>query len=225
MEKKPNTIKLREKNKMKKHITLLVLCAINLCYSQAPSAFSISKNSWLLGGQVNYSTNKDEDVTNTQLLIAPRAGYAVANNLVIGLGLSYLKTKEETDSDLQFEVFDTESNFLGITPYITKYYPITKALFFDVEARLSYFTGQTEDTSFESDTSIFSVSILPGITYSVHRKLAFTLNLGGLAYSKSTFNTKSSFFGPEEETQSEENNFGVDFQTANLSIGFIYLLH
>lgn len=81
---------------MKKQIILLALCVASICSSQEKEGFTIAKGNWLLGGSINYSTQKNKDIsgnteiTGTRFIVSPKVGYAINDNLVIGTSIDYL---------------------------------------------------------------------------------------------------------------------------------------
>lgn len=214
---------------IKKQIMLLTLFFIGLCSAQEKEEwFNIPKGNWVLGGVINYSTQNNEDIsrdtetTSSRLIVSPKVGYAIHDNLVIGTSLDYLYVKGQIAPEIQLRNTNSKSSFIGFSPYVTKYFNVTKALLFDVEGQISYSVGETENTDIAlvSDSSLISINIIPGITYSVHKNLAFKLNLGGLSYSRFKTEIESDLFDVKEV----QDSFGFNFQTSNLSIGIIYVI-
>lgn len=214
---------------MKKQIVLLALCVASVCSSQEKEErFTITKGNWLLGGSINYSSQKNKDIsgntetTGTRLIVSPKVGYAINDNLVIGTGIDYLHANGQIAPEIQFNNPNSKSKFIGVSPYITKYFSITKALLFDVEGQLSYSVGKTENTDIplSLDSTFLAINIIPGITYSINENLAFKLNLGGLSYSR----FKAEIESDASCIKETQDSFGFNFQTSNLSVGIIYVL-
>jgi len=195
---------------MKKYVLLLTLCVVSICSSQEqPATFKLSKGSWLLGGQINYINQNSGSGSNNPLGVYPQIGHAIATNLVVGTYLGYFK--------------DSSDKGIGLWPFVAKYYTVTKKLLFNLEGRAGYTIAKSRDSNFKSKTNEFSLFIIPGLTYRVHKKLAFTLNLGNVGYSKRTFKTQSDSMVLEDRRQYD--NFVFNFRTANLGVGFVYLLN
>lgn len=214
---------------MKKQIILLALSVASICSSQEKEErFTIAKGNWLLGGSINYSSQKNKEVSanmetkDTRLIVSSKVGYTIKDNLVIGTSIDYLSTNGQIAPETQFRTSNSKSETVGVSPYITKYFSITKALLFDVEGQLSYSVGKTENTDIPLtlDSTFLAINIIPGITYSINNNLAFKLNLGGLSYSR----FKAEIESDVSDTEETQDNFGFNFQTSNLSIGIIYIL-
>lgn len=215
---------------MKYKIMACMILANALLYAQnQDNAFSIPKNTWVLEGQFSYSNETNKEIPDnsefkaTRFLIAPSIGYAINNNVVIGSSIEYLYSYSERIPVRQFlDDSKRESSIFGLSPYITTYYNITNKLLLDLEGRIGYSVGKLkmEDLNFTFKSSLFSISILPGITYGIHKKLALKLNLGVLSYSRFNFEPSGM-----PGFKSKDETFAFGFQTSNLRIGFIYLLN
>ncbi len=216
---------------MKIKLIACMLFVSILSYGQEEdNAFKIAKNTWTLGGLFNYNSNTDNEpfrnseVKNKRFIISPNVGYAIRDNLVVGASIDYLYAKTERGFVPDFILPNNESNFIGFTTYITKYYNITKNLLFNLQGGLSYSIGKTEgiESDFKFDSTLLRFSIVPEITYGINKKLAFKLNLGGLGYSKFKIDSNE---GTQFDFKQEQESFNFNLQTSNLSIGVICLLN
>lgn len=212
--------------KMKKIILLFALFLVCICNSQEEDKrFNIPKHSWVLGGEFSYSNQKEtegafsRETKSARYLTSPSVGYAIADNLVIGVAISYLYAKRPLSEGISG--FNIEDRFVGIEPYLIKYFNITNKLLFDIECFLGYSIGKIEgvDFAYKADSTLFSIGLRPGITYSVYEKLALKLSLGNIGYSKFKIEGTSDAFDIDET----QDNFGLNFNTSNLSVGIIYL--
>ncbi|MBR5934855.1 MAG: porin family protein [Bacteroidaceae bacterium] len=159
------------------------------------TCMTASAQFWV-GGSFNFSTNsvKDGDAT-TSWGISPEVGYALDDQIEVGLGCGIGGTK----------VGDAKTTNFQIAPF-------ARYTFFS-EGNFSIF-GQAKvafnyNKVGDDGTSNFGVAIQPGVKYAVSEKFSFVALLGqGLYFtSYSDGNTKS--------------DFGVDFKD-KLSLGIVY---
>ena len=125
------------------------------------------------------------------LVLAPSFGYALKNDIVIGLGLQYYNQKNEgsTIGLNNNDTFKTTSNSIGLAPYIRGYKGIGKqlALYLQGEVGYNHFwdtnvqDGQSENN--DSTGNNLFVGMRPGITYFLGQKLAIEATYGSLGYS------------------------------------------
>lgn len=188
--------------------------------------FQISKSTWLLGGRVNYSSQDVVQRTNVNggsstYSIIPNMGFAIKDNLVVGLELGFISSTTKNLPSFSFPNISEKRKFTEFAPYVTKYFPVTKKLLFNIQARFGYGYSKTRDTNpdFKFDSTIISLALMPGFAYSVSKNLIFVLTLDGLRYS----NLKSEAEFMMSVSKQTQQDFGFNFQTSNFQIGFIYI--
>lgn len=203
-------------------VSLLTLAAL----TQA----QIKKGSVLVGGSIQYKNNKTENVNNSGKLksktfeIGPAAGFAIQDNLVIGLDLQYSNSKNN----------DYEINGYAGYAFLRKYWNINSKFYAFAHASGGYgrIKGESIDvpgSTYDSESKGWSVSasLIPGIAYSAGSKVmleATFLPLFNIFYNKTDIDTRYDINNP---TKSELKGFSVSSSLANaqqFSLGVRFLL-
>lgn len=138
--------------------------------------------------------------------------YAIANDLFLGVGLSYVYRSNTDDSSDPALDSKNVSNAYGIFPYIRYYKGIGKklALYLHGETSFRYINFERQNIN------SFLVGLRPGIAFMMHKNLALEASLGFFGYSSST--------SKEEGIISERNNkaFRASLNSSNLLFGLNY---
>jgi len=184
--------------------------------------FTIQKGQWNLEGSFSInSSQRDTDSSdfenssseNFNFSISPELGYAVADNLLVGLGVSYSYSKSEFNQVTDDRT--SESNSIGFSPYIEKFFPLNAdfALSIKGEARYSFgnSTSESNSNTSESDSNSFFIGFRPGINYFVSDQIFLQANFGALGYE--------SFKNEDDLNVNENNSFGLNLSTSSLFFG------
>jgi len=164
----------------------------------------------------NQTDNAYENSLNG-FIVAPSFGYAIKNNLIIGLGLRYDNYKNENSSGN----FKYINESVGINPYLRGYKGIGKQLSLYLQGEVGYgrFWNKNEQSNQgqndDSNGNNLYAAIRPGITYFLGKKLAVEASYGSLSYS---YQERKFDSGDYTKT----NNFRLDLNPSNLLFGLAY---
>lgn len=198
---------------MKKLFVLSALALVGLANAQT------EKGSWVVSGSTNIgfnnSTNKVkfdgrsvDGPKTTSFNITPSVGYFVANNIAIGVDLSFTAAKT-TNTQYIFDQevsFDTKSNTIIVMPNATYYFKSASKVMPYLGAGIGYFSNTTKYPSdFSTNNEVkFTTDGLAwgakgGIVFLVTPSVGIDL---GLAY----VNTSDK----EDDVKNVTNTFGVN---------------
>ncbi|CAH8283686.1 outer membrane protein with beta-barrel domain [Mariniflexile fucanivorans] len=215
---------------MKTHLIIALLLMSTFTFAQtSEEKFEISKNQWLVGGSINFTSQNyesqnesyDSNYKRTSFFIKPDIGYAIDSNLIIGVmpGFNIVNSKFVESDD------EYKSNGLSIAPYIRKYFAINNKLAFNVQGELMYsyqkskniYSDSVTNTGSESDSNSIFIGVRPGLTYSLTNKIYLNAHLGSIGY----YSDKSE---NDEGTISKSNNFNLNLSTSDLYFGVLVVL-
>lgn len=222
---------------MKVLITALLFLFTSFAFSQDTSDnFLIEKGTWIAEGNFGLNTRQSEDVFNStttdektfNFSIAPKIGYLIADNFILGLGLEYNYSKYEREGARESTIgtHTSISNSYGVFPYIKKFFPIGKKLSLHLAANTGFSFGNTTyntnnnidgNTESESTSKNFSINVIPGINYRLHHKILVQANFGALGYN----HIEIDFDDSESRTS---DSLGLNLNLSTFTIGFIVLL-
>ncbi|MFI1773266.1 outer membrane beta-barrel protein [Thalassobellus citreus] len=215
------------KNKL---IIALLLVGSTVFAQNTEEKFEIPKNQWTLGGNVSFNSRSSEYENNSVnsinkyenkakgFGIKPEVGYAISNNLILGLGVGYLYSEYE---NINSEEYQTKT--YRVTPYVRKYFPLNERFAFNIQGELS-FSDSERKTKEEGSTNFssigkgndFFVGLRPGITYSLSHKIYLNATMGTLGFTNSKWESDSS----KDKTDVFDFNLG----TSNLAFGLLILI-
>ncbi len=185
----------------------------------------IKKGATLLGGQLGFNASTTEPnnfpkSTTTGLTLSPAFGKAVKDNLVIGVDVLYVYTKNVNDANV------SKTNAYGAGFFIRKYKLLAKDFYLFGQGRLGglysaskYYSTQ-QPGSIESKGYNIGLGFYPGLAYSVTYKLQLEAgfnNLVAVQFSHAT-----------DDNNSKSSNFGFSSSLssiAGLTFGFRVLLN
>jgi hypothetical protein len=211
---------------------LLVLSS--LCQAQ------IEKGTTLLGGNINFSSNKSESTSqpnsdknkSTWFGIHPTVGVAIKPNTILGIQLGYSHGKssvqpsngsqESSNSNYRTEVF------------LRRYLALGKGFYLFAQPGV-YFNKSTSETNYPSSeynnkSWSTGVSLYPGISYAVNKRFHLEAGLGNMAdlgYGQNTTENKSESGGQTTVSKSKGSNFSFSSSLSNgnsITIGFRFFL-
>lgn len=201
-----------------KHLLITVIL-----FNSLSSSAQINKGSIFLGGNLYFSSQKNEGYKSktTNLGVNPSIGKAIKQNLVAGFDLNY-SNREYTNNDTA----KTIQQFIGAGVFLRKYAPLGKGFYLFGHARAGGSYNKTkQEFNYSDDGKGYSVgvNIYPGISYEVNKKLHLEAALGGLlymSYSKDKFTRK-------DGSEYIQSGFSVETSISNaaeLSVGLRFLI-
>ena len=227
---------------MKKIIltSITIMIFIN-CYSQTEKEMKFISGQFYINGHSNNQTQdvNSDDQKYFSFLFLPQYGYFVKDNIAIGgflnFGINNNTSTSESPGNISslYKIKNNSINY-GLGFFARKYFKISdKFLFFENGAiSYSYQTNKNEYTFNDpnyvyspenpyiqkSITNIISVSLAPGLQYSMTPKLGLTTSFGNLFYSYSVTKSKSL---PKERID-KSNWYGINLSVSTISFGLIY---
>ncbi|WP_350286353.1 hypothetical protein [uncultured Croceitalea sp.] len=221
---------------MKKVLFFTTVLFVGLLNAQDDTndKLTIEKGMWNLSSNFSVGFNNTESATlgtTTDndfftLSVSPAAGYAIRNNVLIGLGLGY--SYQKSDSTFENAVLEIrESEFSGTTfsiyPFIRRYFGLSKnfALFIQGEGRYGRATNEQQVSdgtirTIETASDNLFFGVRPGLTVFVSKNFALETSFGALGYNWSEVNRDDT----DEKTTS--NGFSFDLSSTELILGLSY---
>jgi outer membrane protein W len=203
---------------------ILAVCALALTagYVQAQT----TAGRMMIGGNVGYTTQESEitmgDQKSKTLNINPQVGYFVADNLAVGLQVSYYNQKNNYP-----DPFDTDGetenkyNSTSLLPFV-RYYIFTPnekfAFYAEALAGIGFTTTDNEGFDEKIKGRSFTAQLSPGFSYFFNEKWALDLALSGISYWSIDRDTDLD----RENDKSSQFTFGVSSLTP--SLGFRYFM-
>lgn len=218
------------KTNMKKIFAAALLCLLGSgAYAQT------STGSVELSGSIGFSTStidlssSSSDQKFTNFRVEPSVGYFVADNLAVGVSLSYTSSKRQHENYYgnDFEVKAEERvNTYFVAPYIRKYFPLGEKVALHTTGSLglgkSYSKTEYDHqmyTDFESETRVLKAAINPGITFFPTQNIGVSANFGSLYYLTSKNEQ------PGNETKIKNSEFNFDLSSGTFGLGFSYFIN
>lgn len=220
---------------MKKSIlALLPLFLISL------TAFGqLEKGTILFGGGLGYgstSSQSEEDVavgrefTNSAFNISPDVGYFFKPKWVLGLSLpisgSNQKTTSVSSSGSETLQNESNSNSIGIAPFVRKYISMGEVFSFFLQARVGYYHSRSEFTNFSASPNTFTnteskevvFDAAAGMVYFPKNWLGINLSISPLSFS--TGSSQLENVQGSSDQKSSGFNLGLDTSAITLGINF-----
>ena len=124
-------LKPSKSKRMKKLMKITLILAGFFCLSGMISAQTVGKGAWMVGGAAGFTSSKFKDADNstTTVIIAPNLGYFIADDLALGLGVGFVSTSFNGNSNSSF----------NLGPF-ARYY-VTEPIFVQVGADLGLDEG------------------------------------------------------------------------------------
>ncbi|OEY71500.1 outer membrane beta-barrel protein [Salegentibacter salarius] len=207
-------------NKILLVFTLFSLFSFN---SQAQdNYFPIKEKTLSIGGGASIRLNQtDYEAALSREVFAlnlrPNVGYAIGENLMLGVGLGYSYNETTTDDSVNNR--DQTANGVGVFPFIRKYFNINNRFALDLTGELGYEhswgTNYTVGEGYESTANRFEASIRPGISYFVSDHIALNAQLGGIFYQHTSRKVNGEldtrYNSLVASLQMEQFYFGINF--------------
>lgn len=222
---------------MKKFLLFVALIQMAFATAQTDTQdkLIIEKGTWNLGGSFSFGFGEREDLfgdrfqdtENSFVAVRPNFGYAIGNNLLVGLGLDYQYSKgegklTEPDGITIISSGSNERTSIGFFPYLRGYLPVSAKLAFFGQAEMQYrvVTSNSDTTipepEFSEDESRgFSVGVRPGLTYFISNSFALETTLGFIGYSRSEFEN-------DEGRDADSADFSFNLNSSEIFFGLSY---
>ncbi|MCJ7932115.1 MAG: porin family protein [Chryseobacterium sp.] len=199
----------------------------------------IAKGTTYLSGQIEYHHNENNEVNGSRkddvFKILPTAGYFVASNLAVGLGVGYksaVSKYEVGDAAISnvLEIKDTDNAFV-VTPFVRKYWTLSEKLYIFGQLLVPLEFGQEKiESSSASDGGdpffnyYFSqknkytrigVNIKPGLDYFLNKNWSIEATLGEFGY-----NTYKADY--EGATRKNKYQFGLNLSSVTFGVKYVF---
>jgi len=225
---------------MKKLTICLSLLGSTIGASQAQAP--IKAGTVLLGGGINY-LNQSEDtkqtVGNTTYMtnfsrdiftFSPYLGYFVADNLAVGLNVSFASDKAKSTSTPVFGTAPADpkaATAFRIGPFVQSYKMLTDQFGFTGTLGAGYQTqfqparNSGSNNNLDYNTSGYYASLTPGLIFLPIPRLGLGASIGGLGYNRLTTKPDNAPAGYNagDDTAS---SFGASFGLAQLTFSGTY---
>ncbi len=214
---------------MKKITIFLCMLAIGFVNAQnndqnsSSDKLTFKKGTSLINGGLFFNSTKiettstlEQEDTRFGIGINSSYGYAISDNLFLGLGLGYTRNKRENDVPGS-PVQETISNTFRVFPYARYYKGIGKHLAFFVQGETEYSRDTIELDGVDTiETDGISVGVRPGLTYMISKCLALETTIGVLGY------TSSSSRNLQNNDDSDLRGFSLSLNSSDLVFGLSY---
>ncbi|SNR39549.1 outer membrane beta-barrel protein [Lutibacter flavus] len=213
---------------MKKLLIIGLLVTFGISFGQEKEENSnVQKGTWNLGGNFTLNNSSSEinnnssNTENNQFYVGfyPRVGYAINNNLIIGIGIGY-EYHNNKNYYSETESYNSDQNGIVVFPYIKKYFNVNEKFSFHLQGEFRVSKSWNDNNSsinfnsYEENNSSLFVGIRPGITFFLTEKIVLETSIGALGYStgKNESNNREGKF----------NSFNFNFNSNNLLLGLSY---
>lgn len=205
---------------MKKFLAFCTL-ALAAGYVQAQT----TAGHMMIGGNVGYTSQEDENLLgrleSKSFNINPQFGYFVADNLAVGLQVSYYNQKSNYPDPFNADgKVEDKYNSISLLPFV-RYYIFTpnEKFAFYAEAKAGIGFTKIDNEGFdEVKGRSFTARLSPGFSYFFNEKWALDLTLNGISYWSNDRNTDSDV----EDDNSSQFTLGVS--SLNPALGFRYFI-
>ena len=197
-----------------------------------------------LGGSISFESKSDEYKNNfssnseknsqTDLIIGPRLGYFLNDNLQFGIGLNYQGSSYDFEGVEQYYSSERSISLFYINPSLRYYYELSTNFGFWSALSFNFGFGSRKDTDWEYngtpnppkieteyDLTNFAFSLRPGIYYFLNDHFELNLSIGGLYYASMTTTTTKPKL--PDEPKYVQSQFGFDFSLQGMTIGLNYI--
>ena len=209
-----------------------------VCFSFLSQA-QIRKGSIYFGGDINYTSQKEEVLNSTPggannegkvnfTTFSPAIGIAVEENVFAGIDFTYSNSEAENSSLSN----NYKNKSIGAGVFVRRYFPVANKFYLFGQVRLGYYNRDYNQTSmFSSETTQedswgLQAGIVPGLSYNVYKSLYLELGLNNLLQIQYENTDRTRTFGGGGRSSSEIKNFSVGSSLSNspLNIGVRFIL-
>lgn len=175
---------------MKRKICFALVGAASMFFVNTTNA-QIAKGSTMLGGNLGFSSSKNENAGNTinksnSFYVSPAVGIAIKDNLFVGGDLSFRGNSTDNTGGIK-----TTTNRFGVGAFVRQYKNLgTSGFYLFGQARLGAdITNRKDDARVtgvdpsKSNGLNIGLGITPGISYAVSKKIHLETSLANLFYA------------------------------------------
>jgi hypothetical protein len=202
--------------KMKKLLLTSVVAFFALLNVNAQEKETVSggfaQGDTYISGTLNYISNtvSDRDYKYSEFTFSPSVGYFIDDNIALELTL-YVGSNSEIDylgDDYKYNNF---GGGLGAVYFFT---PDSK-FSFTTGAALAYVSSKSEFNGIKSDDSynVFSIGVLPGVSYFVSEAFALKASIGVLSYASGKSTADGALVS---------NTFNLNLDLSEVNFGLTY---
>ena len=229
---------------MKHHFLMLALLGGTATVAQAQSA--ISAGTIALGGSIGYSstnaktsgsagsTTLTSEVKSSQFSLSPAVGYFVADNLAIGLSVSYQSFSNgggryRTSSPGTNQAELDPATIIRVGPYAQYYKMLSDQ--FGILGTLSggyqsmkdsqYDGGRTQVVQ-EFKGSGYYAGLTPGVIFFPVPKFGISASIGSLRYDRMSYDFPTNSGTKPDNYENTASEFGLGFGLDQLQFGGTY---
>jgi len=149
--------------------------AITLIITVLSTSAQINQGQWMVGGNVNFSSQKQGSAKETHINFTPDAGYFFINNLAGGLHMNISSDKPDGGD---------ATTFFTVAPFV-RYYFLPAGQQVNIFADGSYGFGSGKVGGNSASINYYEIMAGPAVFLSPHTALEFSLfykSLGGKFY-------------------------------------------
>jgi hypothetical protein len=205
-----------------KRILFSVTCFLSLLSASA----QISKGEKMIGGELSFSTAKDETgdffvhTKTTAFTIAPQIGFGLSKNWIVGAGLGYgLQVVKLTNFNNDYQKQTVSVASVGV--FARKFQPFNDKIGIYGQLDVGAGFGKEKQTvtqgsssfTIEGNVNNITAMVKPGFYFKVAKRIVLEANFGGLGYTTTTYKPEDG----EKESKSElsftlTSTIGLGFQ-------------
>jgi hypothetical protein len=208
-----------------------------VCFSFLSNA-QIRKGSVYLGGDLGYSSQKEERLnptpggTNNEseqkgVSFSPSIGVAVKENVFAGIDLSYSNTKGENLGTTNYK-----NKVLGAGVFLRRYFPVANKFYLFGQIRLGYYDREYDQNyNFNADRTLekgwgIQAGLYPGLSYNIYKSLYLEMGLNNLLQAgyESLDITRTSGFGNTSSSERKSFSIGSSLSNSSLTVGLRFIL-
>ena len=213
--------------------TKILLPLVHIFFTTTAANAQINEGRYLLGGSVSYSHQNDAQNSNAKynyFYSTVQFGKAIKDNTVAGIIASYGNSNNNNS-------LSTTTNQFSAGVFYRKYKTLAKNLYIFGEGDALYIHSQNtyDNSSTEYSTQRFvsnggSVSLIPGISYSVCKRIQIELsmpNFASISYSGTKQETTSSISNSTSTVNGNSFSVNINLNSAflsNVGFGFKFFL-
>lgn len=185
----------------------------------------VEQGKLLVGGALSYQTGASFEFAGQEVetagsdlnvfAFAPRVGYAISDNFVVGGRLALAFGTEE--QEVLGETIEARSTGFAFAPFGRYYMPLNDKAYFFGEALVNFGSvNLTLDGEDLASFSLFQIGISPGFAYFISEKVSIEFLVNGISYV--------SFKEEDAEEADDSINIGPNFDRMGpvLAIQFFF---
>jgi hypothetical protein len=221
----------------------LKIAAVCCCICMAQSGFAqFSKGDIVLGGYVSFGYTNGNGFQNA-LNIAPSGGYVIKDNLTAFLNLGYSSNSNKYDDNVYINsntrLLERNSSSFRTSIGVERLWKMGGNFGFALRGGIglessaskqkiiTYYpnTNTRLEESDNSQSSTYSVDLIPNLTYQLGDRFNMRLSLGYLGYYSGTTDTKTiNTIGIINEGNSSSNGLTGNFSLSSITLGGYYII-